>query len=428
MFQTKCMVILWSRASRKAVLGVSVMACLSSLGLCASRASGQPVEENQLVEENWKALHAADTNIHAAKTQWQRVLINQPQPNLNIEKMLAEKREQWRQEGVSDDQIIEREHSAQQLLEQSARGWEQTSTLDCLRQVDKVRCAVTDGQRIAIGAPTGTLPTTVDFIDFYDGKDSVVVENEQEVSNGVATGQSHFSGRVRRDGSEIMPHVGSNVALMLTGAPLFRDYNATNSTVAQGENNTLIVDRQISMQIGQMAVPLLMHWVISKQTWRPVLMEERWNPPAAQNSDSKKFMRRRAQFLNYQRYPGGVWWPGHLIYDLGGIDAGGKAKLSYDYKLLKANFNEYVDPALLQRPIPKGSQISDYRFSPRPIAGYEIQKGIPSDAEVLKIVKQREEELNLQKTHQMAALPILPLGLLFCAVGSILWKRAGHKS
>lgn len=415
MYRIEGLIGLPDKIHRKAFWSWCALTCCL-LGIYAPRAFALTAADN------WSALHLADSQIYASHTQWKCVLTQQPRPHLDVEKLLARTEAEWREEGENGEELNQHLANDRQLLTQEVHGWNQLSLLKFLHQGDKTRCAITSGNRAPIGTLMETLLTITGTIDFYDGRDSTVVETEENVVDGKA--KTHFSGRIKRDGSEIMPHVGAANVSMLTGASLFQDYRAEDSSMRGGANNTIVIERQTFIKVKQASFPLLTRWFISKQTWRPVTMETQWNVPATKDFPANTTMRQRIHFLDYQRYPGGIWWPSHILDERLGLHPETKPPISYDYKLVKAEFNEYVDPALLERPLPAGTSITDYRFSPRPKVSYVIKKNIPSDEEVLKVVKQREAEDKVGQTPKQSAFPLIPLGLSFLILGGVFWKRS----
>ena len=130
---------------------------------------------------------------------------------------------------------------------------------------------------------------------------------------------------------------------------------------------------------------------------------------------------------DFREYGKGLWFPSKVIYTA--------PYGTSEYTLVKAEFNDEVDPADVL--LPAGLRINDWRFGTAiPAVTYPLQDGqLPSDAEIKKRLGLKEDEdiakakAKQDQTEQARNMPVseaaLPLlGLICMGFGVALWRRA----
>jgi len=410
----------WLRRS-KSLAGICSLACLG--GALVARVPGAAAQTP--TEAMWANLHQADARISASQVRWKETYTQQPQPGLDIEKLLAGAQAQWRQQGVDPSNFKQLIEVHRQVYERDRAGWQKSNLLVLTRQGKMTRAEVSSSGSVRIGAAASALSASPGHIEFYNGQDAVNVSSPAQAP-GPASAHPVLIGSLRRNSGDVLPHVGIGNLPFLSGSPLFSDYSPANSTLREAGGN-IVLEKHARENWGA-PVPVVLRWTISRQTWRPMLMEQRIDTAANANPIL------RVRFSEYRRCPGAVLFPGKVVKEEWGgrpEAAGQQAPLSSEYQLLEGKFNEFVDTLPLRRPFPQGTVIDDYRFAPRMNAMYKVVKGIPDDDEVLKLVEQREaadagggkvSRADGSRGYDLKQAASLPLGLLLLVAGFLLLK------
>lgn len=371
----------------------------------------------------WKKISQADALISASRTSWDAVFSTSSGPTMakeQVEEQVERAEEKARQTGKSEDDAKQIGHVARKALEGRGRNFSAHTQLNFVRVGNTIRSEIN-----FIEAKTRA-------VELYDGKNSVFLET---AVNGV---EYSPRGYLRRETKEILARSAPTwqTARFLTGIPLAQElspFNPTFSpedvTLSEGKGNTLILEKRTIPVEGRAGIefPALLRTTISKENFRPLSYEV----INLLNKGDKKGKLGRVDVSGYKRYANDIWFPSKIVV--------ATPAFKIEYNLIKAEFNESVDPLELR--LPPNTSIADSRFGAgvRTIR-YKPKNGeIPTDNEVRKMLGLKEEKdqaaeqgKNAQETEEpkrTASLSFAPgLGLLCLAFGVMLWTRAKKSS
>lgn len=142
--------------------------------------------------------------------------------------------------------------------------------------------------------------------------------------------------------------------------------------------------------------PLLGKLTLSKSHWRPIRL-------TIENPGNHR-LHWRYELKGYRQYEEGIYFPSE-IQEIGTSEAG-EVRIDTLLTLQTVQFNESVDTSRLSPPVPKGTQIADFRFGEQSGVTYRVEDHIPSDDEVRVELKRQQDALNKQNTSSKAQLAV----------------------
>lgn len=387
---------------------IAMRAFVGSLCVIMWRALPAFSQSQKTSNDWWNQIKQSDAHIRSCRVTWKRVMTTKSHMRSDVEKQVQRAKEQVRQEGGTAADIEQTEQNVRTLIHRQIIGYTQTQVLSFVRVGRTIRCDVLSG------APSDTTssPNSViaHYIDFYDGKNAVNLAGR---GTAVPT-----RGQVTRDNKEILAHSAPALSdlLFLSGTAITSEFSPTNSTLHEGPNNTLILERHLK-------TPHLyrLRLALDKAHLRPIAFEgvdESFAP------DNVVKMRRIA--TDYRAYSDGIWFPSKIKTDRG---FGGEEDV-----LVKVDFNEMVDP--METRLPPGTKLADTRFGDKKTVGYKLKNGqLLTDEEVTNLIQQKQKAKRAADkaepiaSQHMSTLPVTPaFGLLFIFLGSVLWIRTQPKN
>lgn len=256
---------------------------------------------------------------------------------------------------------------------------------------------------------------------FFDGQNAISLL-------GVGPNTPHF-GILKRDHQEALcysaPRFGETI--FLAGKPTTLCFPPAETTLREGFQNTVILDRQFFNG----KVSLLARMTISKTFWCPLSLEV--------FDAHKHSLRMRVQASGYQKRAFGVWFPAHvLIQDINRL---GKISNVEDYTLINAQFNAAADVTALTQGVADGTILHDFRFGSYQEVSYRVKNHLPSDARVRRLMaqiakdkaadQQVQQEFISQKHGRAASIwfgPPLGLALLLWSAFALAKRRASRRT
>ncbi len=379
----------------------SIFSCLVLLLLI------YPVKAQSSLKSYLSKIQSAEEQIKQSRTKWKKTSVRQPGQKIDVEEFVAKHEAVLRKSGATEKYIREIARADRETAAEFMAGSQQATIFTCAHQENATWCEIASAPPVAIGASSSE-PVSYN-INYYDGKTSIVVD--RAVLEPKQTAKDAFwMGSLKRNGDDVMRNVGIKNLSFLVGDP-WSDKNLSGFRIVKESNDSVTLEK-----FDQEPIPVIKRLTFSKAHWRPILEE-------TINSYTNKPLH-RTRFMDYQFYKEGVWFPNKVISE--SFRGSGKAGSSESYELISAAFNSAADVSILQKPLPVGAIINDYRFDPRPGARYKIRKGgIPGDATVFKLVEEREANdvaENRQQQLSTARNFVLPLGALLM-VGGFLWLR-----
>ncbi len=369
---------------------------------CAVVTWTDPVLAQTAKEKYWRRIKEADGRIDACRVIWKRNYVRKPYQRATTETHIARVMEEARQRGESEAGIRSAGKLMRETLQKEAVGSTQSAKLTFVRQGLTTRSDVIEGPPISPGIAPGT---TAYFIDYYDGKNAVALEGVGKVL------PKH--GTLTRAKEEILNHSAAGfLPIFLTGAPITEIFSPSNSSLREGKNDTIVLEKSIPDK----NVSYVLRLAISKQTWRPTVMEVVF-------PNDNNWIGERYTASSYQRYPNDIWFPTKII-GVFFIGKKGDSTASLDYQLVQAAFNNSA--VLSDLKVPAGTLLTDRRFGGRGVT-YKLTDKLPSDERVRKLLatQQADSKAELAREQRSTALPItLSLGALFTTLGIALWMRS----
>lgn len=365
------------------------------------------------LQERWNQIRAADTRIEACRVAWKRVLFIKPKRNVDVEKRAARAAEQARLKGASAAEIAERTQRERKSALEDQKGHQITSALSIVRIGGTVRCELVDGQ------PESGM------IDYYDGKNVVQLFQEDD--------KRDWDGVLLRDDKEILSHTltGWLLPQFLTGLPLSKQFPASWTFFAPPESapreasaGTFVMEKTSELEPG---LPTIHRLSVAKEHLRPVSYEL-MNTLCAEGDPDRIIG--RAVASDYRKYADGVWFPAKVTVET--------KVMKIEYTLVKAEFNEAVDPMELR--LPPNTRMADSRFGlGKSTVSYKLKNGVvPPDDEIRGMLGQKpgktEARLPAAKVQDVETVesaphssssPLAPLfGLALMTCGCVLWGRS----
>ena len=350
----------------------------------------------------------SNSDILSCHVIWKRVIRSFPvtdiDPTQRKESMLA-----WaKQNGMSDSKAQKVAEISEKHAKELLKGSVKTSTLDFTRKGNNVLAKI-------------SYPDTGDnAIEYFDGVNSVFGWTQD------TTDRASSSAILVRNSDEVLSHSArrSEEARFLLGIPLTQQFSDYNPAVKpQDIRLHTALDGGVRMKI-------------SDAPYREFTFSKAHNSLASFRVDSSVYSDQSQKTLlpeskdapdivaqDFREYGKGVWFPSSVTYNT--------SYATTEYTLIKAEFNDEVDPAGLR--LPAGIRITDRRFGAdtEPLVYSPKDGQLPSDAEAKKMLGLKADE-DVSKTKagaQAGKLPVskaaLPLlGLLCIGFGATLWKRA----
>lgn len=389
----------------------SVNVKIKNTVLCFLLTTILPAAAQENMSSYLSKINENSKRIESSRTKWKESSIRQPEASLYVEKIIAKSEDNLRLKGASEERIKKVEKAAREEISSLMSGSEQTTLLTCVLHRETFLCEVISSPPVPIGSPSANLDSYA--INYYNGKDSIAVNREILKANQSAK-NALWLGNFMRGGQEIMPNVGLKNLSFLTGASKFEEISSGFKFF--NESNEFLVLEKTKKE----PVPGKIRITFSKKIWRPVLEE-------FINSANNKIIY-SIESTGYRSYVDGVSFPSKVVTK--SFRGNGALGSKETYELVSAEFNALADVSCLQKPLPIGAIINDYRFAPRPGARYKIRKGgIPSDATVLKLVEEREaNDLSGKRQQQVSTARniALPIGTLLM-VGGLVWFRRSRR-
>ncbi len=375
--------------------------------------------ENVQSSAPWEKISQVDARISASRTSWDAVFSTPTGPTMSkqqVDQQVKWAEEKARQAGESEANVKQVGQVARKTLEGRGKRFSTHTQLNFVRVGNIIRSEIN-----FVEAKTRA-------VEMYDGRNSVFVET---MVNGV---EYPPRGYLRREVNEILSHSAPTwqTARFLTGIPLAQELSPLNpafspkdTILREGEGNTLILEKRTNPIAGKVGIEFsaLLRITLSKEHLRP-LSYEMIN---LLNKGEEKGKSGRVDVSGYKRYANAIWFPSKIVVTT--------PAFRDEYNLIKAEFNESVDPLELR--LPPNTSIADSRFGPSVRAiRYKPKNGeIPTDNEVRKMLGLKEEKdqvteqaENQQETggqKQVVSMSFAPgLGLLCLAFGVFLWTRA----
>ena len=381
--------------------------------LCAVMLVGSSAAKAQQQTESqvWRNIALADKALQSSHIKWEITVVTPGSTKVDVAKYVAETEALARQQGKSEEQVKSLSEWARNYAPQMKAGFTQHGDGEFLYNSKSTLANVgwgpVDGSKEA--KPLGR------SIDFYDGLNVITLKG---TGDGVPK-----MGVLRRDG---LPGLRSSANLfarpqLLIGHPVREIFNPSDTNIVDNKADTVTLEK--TLKSPQDATPraggglegLVVRATISKSHWR-LMSIDFWSP------FSKRTMFRLSA-SGYQRSPLGVWFPSEVT-----SVSIPEPQSSEIYRLKSASFNAQVDTRPLDRPLPIGASMNDFRFSPRPGVSYVIRKGgVPGDATILKMVEEREqaEQSNVRHAQLTTVRNIaLPIGALLLVGGLVWWCRS----
>lgn len=253
-------------------------------------------------------------------------------------------------------------------------------------------------------------------IDFYDGQNAVAILGFDK--ENPAPGELPSQGTLTRDAKQILqysaPHFGD--LLFLVGHPVTEQFTPDNSTLRDGPNDTVILERNITDEL-----PKIMRLTLSKKTWRPVMLDDI-------NQANHKVMVHYAA-SEFKSYPGATQFSGKVTITT--LAGNGTVVHTEDYQVIKAAFNKAAN--LTELRVSPGTNIEDARFGGRNTVGYTLntQGVLPTDARIRELLKEegkvieaKAEDQTSKTTPNAQSTVALALGLFLMVGGVGLWKKS----
>lgn len=336
--------------------------------------------EAQDATDSWTDISRANKPINACRVVWKRVLTIKPNPKVDVDKEAAEASNRAQQQGLNDSQAQRLEQAARREAEHELQGRTVVTELTCVRVGGIIKCDIFYPE----------LKTR--SIDFYDGGNAVFVRGLG------GDGQNSGDGYLSRDAAQILQHsLGmGEVARFLVGIPLqqallpsVNKFTSENTRISRDEAGNFLLDTKTTPSLQAAEYPGFL--TLAKENLRPLAYEsfamnigvkggqikQKGNgfevTGGGQLLPAKGKPYRHITLADYKPFDGGVSFPSKIIVTT--------PKITAAYSLIKAEFNEAVDPMEIR--LPANIRIADARFGNDKMAVYKPKNGeIPSDEEV----------------------------------------------
>lgn len=420
-------------------LRLNAGACFCILLGCLATVSSARAEA-QDVTDSWENISKANKPITACRVVWKRVLVIKPNPKVDVDKQATAASNRAQQQGLSESQVREREQAARRDAQRDFQGRTIVTELACVRVGEIIKCDIFYPE----------LKTR--SLDFYDGVNAVFVRGLGQ------DGQESGDGYLSRDVDQILQHsIGTGeVARFLVGIPLqqallpsVNKFTPENTRVSKDAAGNFLLDTKVTPSLEASEYPGAL--TLAKENLRPVAYEsfamnigvkggqvkQKGNSleitGGGELIPAKGKPYRRVTLAGYTQFDGGISFPSKIIATTPNVTA--------EYSLVKAEFNEAVDPMELR--LPANIRIADARFGDDKMAVYKPKDGkIPSDQDVKAMLGQEQEKKEAKAANKAATeakskeikqssapLPLAPLaGLLLMAMGGMLWTRSREDS
>lgn len=391
---------------------------VSTIGLlCAStQVEAQEPPANAKAQAWWEE-QKANPQITACRVSWDRTQRVNPNLQADPEKWAARELEAARQEKVGEAEAQRRAEVERREAEVSRKGRTVASRLDFVRVGKSVLCKIAYPE------------IRYHAIEFSDGVTSLF-SSTQFKDKPIST-----DGVVTRNPDSVLWHSasGTQVARFLLGIPLKDEfsiinpsYSPTNSFFSENKDGNVVLESKFDPNPRLKDAPATL--TLSKEHNLPIVHESfavDLMLKANQLSRLKGKSLTRISIGGYQQYKNGIWFPSKItVTDPISTD---------EYTLVKAAFNEDVDPMELR--LPADLRVADTRFPGSKPAIYKLENGkIPSDDEVRKMLNLDKEATKAKDTASKEAAdpnaeqpssPIAPAaGLMFMAMGSVMWVHS----
>lgn len=397
-----------------------IAACFALLQLPAVSYLARQAEADALPKQTasptWlEKIQKPTSSITACRVSWKRTMFIKPRAGVDPEKRAAQILEWARKQGIDAATAQRLAEGERREAKRDIQGQTIVSLLDFVRVGKTVRCYTTypgDGFR---------------KLEFFDGTNVVGTLTERVDS------WSRLSARLTRDQSETLRFSapGLQTARLLLGIPLDESLSlhngsfSTDTAVAKEVTDQhVVLERKFDPNPRAKGLPESL--TLARSNGLPVAYDEfEWGTlrKSGVYSRQKGKVYRHASIEGYKQYKNGVWFPSKVTIT--------SPSSTTEYTLLKAAFNEDVDP--LEVRLPPGMRVADIRFGTGPkAAAYKPKNGaIPSDDEVrqmLHLDKEAgiaEDKASKEAKPEPSSSPIAPAaGLMFMAMGGMMWARS----
>lgn len=367
----------------------------------------------------WNELLPVRSRMTACHVVWKRVQRINPNPQANPQERASRALAVARKQGLSQEEVQQQVEAERQDALISKQGRVINSTLDFTRIGNTILC------RIEYPNYGGQA------VEFSNGTDSLFVQTQVKGQRVSA------DGALFRNPEEVLKFSanGYQVARFLTGIPVDQQFSVSNPAASEKDsslrissNGDVVLERDPRYEGNQLLNPDAM--TFNRQEFFPVSASKFMTLLVVSNKgvkEQKGDLSFHVLASGYKKYFSGLWFPSKVTVT--------SAVGNREYSLVKAEFNDQVDPAALK--LPPSLRVADFRFGHgSEEVNYLIKDGkIPSDEYVKSLIKTDKQATQAKAKDsedatrvETSASPFIPtFGLGFIMLGGLMLLGGNRK-
>ena len=402
---------IFHNANKHLVIRLSIVSllALTSLSLSAEAQLGAKISPSISVQDVEKTLNSSK-KIRSCHVIWKCVTHQLPLTDVNPEQRMARTLAWAKLNNFSAEQAQKMAEMERARAQRDIQGYTDVAVLNFVRVGNRVLSNVSSTESGDEG------------IDFFDGHNSLFGWTK------ISGKKVPVSATVVNDPKEVLSHSATREqeARFLLGVPLNEGFSESNPAFTQ-RNTTWTQEKKgvVTLESSDnLADPLdfseAYEYPISYKVFdREYLVKDGERTPIREKTGLKIVAE------NFRKYQDGIWFPSE-------VNVTTPTDVT-EYSLVKAEFNDEVDPIALRLPV--GIRVADKRFGEDKILVYTPKDGqLPDDSEFRKMlglkaneevargVEQKELLQPFGTQTSQSAIPLL--GLLSIGFGVVLWSRA----
>lgn len=364
--------------------------------------------QNKINSEIWNKVDGTDRSIQKSMLKWTVTTHQEPVASLNPVETAASTYENLRRKGVNPKEAKKISNNHQILVEQMNKGYVINFKLNFMVDGNRIRAEKLGGDPLKLANHSADTIDNSHVLEYFDG-----TNNLQMIGQGAGNPNSATLQRVENQFLGFTA-IGYAAPVILSRCKLTNYFNPKNSTLIKNSNGSYLMETSRSFP----PIKIIVQLTLAAQDLAPLKLEYI-------NSYTKHvFIRYTSE--EFRTTSGNIRVPSRVRFDQ--LQENGKISSYNIYKLDSVVIGDTLNTSILHPLVPKGTDITDFRYGTLHGTHYKLKTDIPTDDEVLaQITKISKIQDKMAKEATLVKLGIATIIILGCilllSVGLVIYRK-----